>query len=123
MNGHVNLQASQAKRRRRHAHDRDNRRPGIASTTVTAEGWHPDPRRTNRYRWWDGERWTERVVTRRGLEGVDPHPLIGRFEPPFAALPEATQRRRSRRTTITVYVILAPFVLLTLLFLAAMILT
>ncbi|HMC38256.1 MAG TPA: DUF2510 domain-containing protein, partial [Acidimicrobiales bacterium] len=24
-------------------------------------GWHPDPSGANRWRWWDGQRWTEHV--------------------------------------------------------------
>lgn len=37
-------------------------------------GWHRDPVRRFHERWWDGERWTDRVRTSTGYEQTDPAP-------------------------------------------------
>lgn len=35
--------------------------PGPAPWALPPPGWHPDPGGANRWRWWDGYRWTEHV--------------------------------------------------------------
>jgi membrane protease YdiL (CAAX protease family) len=35
--------------------------PQAASPAQAPPGWHPDPSGANRWRWWDGTRWTEHV--------------------------------------------------------------
>ncbi|MBV9660494.1 MAG: DUF2510 domain-containing protein [Acidimicrobiales bacterium] len=35
--------------------------PVVFSGFAPPPGWHPDPAGSNRWRWWDGERWTEHV--------------------------------------------------------------
>ncbi len=35
--------------------------PPAASGGAAPPGWHPDPAGYNRWRWWDGQRWTEHV--------------------------------------------------------------
>ena len=35
--------------------------PARAGWYAPPPGWHPDPAGTNRWRWWDGQRWTEHV--------------------------------------------------------------
>jgi len=35
--------------------------PPPAQTWLAPPGWHPDPGGDNRWRWWDGTRWTEHV--------------------------------------------------------------
>ncbi len=33
----------------------------VGQAAVAPPGWHPDPAGHNRWRWWDGQRWTEHV--------------------------------------------------------------
>ena len=35
--------------------------PGPAAPALPPPGWYPDPGGANRWRWWDGQRWTEHV--------------------------------------------------------------
>lgn len=36
-------------------------RPAVPASPNPPPGWHPDPSGVNRWRWWDGYRWTEHV--------------------------------------------------------------
>lgn len=44
------------------------RQPGAA---MPGAGWHTDPTGRHRHRWWDGARWTDRVVD-GNTQGIDP---------------------------------------------------
>lgn len=49
--------------------------PSAPVSSGPAPGWYPDPATRHQARFWDGERWTERVAD-HGVEGVDPLPGV-----------------------------------------------
>ena len=47
------------------------RMKGLPAPEDNTTGWHPDPTKRHRQRWWDGLHWTEHVISTTGENVVD----------------------------------------------------